>query len=125
MVSRASSEGRVGVADMPGLYSPTRRFHRRKRRRFAPQFPARPADKLRGAQSMNPDEHPERARLLLAVRQHDPETASHMIRVAQYARLIANGLGLGASRAEQAASVCALHDVGKLGVPADVLNKRG
>jgi HD-GYP domain-containing protein (c-di-GMP phosphodiesterase class II) len=73
---------------------------------------------------MNAEDHPDRARLMLAVRQHDPETASHMNRVSRYARLIATGLGLGTARAEEAASVCALHDVGKLGVPPEVLNKR-
>jgi HD-GYP domain-containing protein (c-di-GMP phosphodiesterase class II) len=73
---------------------------------------------------MPPADHPDRARLLLAVQQHDPQTALHMSRVSQYAGLIATGLGLGAARVEEVAHVCALHDIGKLGVPAAMLNKR-
>jgi len=65
------------------------------------------------------------ARLLREIEMHDPASATHMLRVAQYAGLIARGLRLGPQAVEECVTVCALHDVGKLLVSGRILRKVG
>jgi len=67
----------------------------------------------------------EGLRLQQEIELHDPATATHMLRVAQYAGLIAAGLGLEDEAVEQAVAACTLHDVGKLLVSRTILRKRG
>lgn len=55
----------------------------------------------------------------------DDDTGNHVIRVGRYARLIAEGLGLGPRYASDIEQAAQLHDVGKIGISDDVLKKPG
>ena len=63
--------------------------------------------------------------LALAVDAKDHFTNGHSQKVADYAAMIAEKLGLGAEEVEQVHLGGLLHDVGKVGIPAAVLNKNG
>ena len=60
---------------------------------------------------------------------HDIETGAHLDRVSQYSRLIARALapelGLACDFAEDLSLFAALHDVGKVAIPDEVLRKPG
>ena len=64
-------------------------------------------------------------RLCRASEFRDPETGAHIERMARYAQLIAEALGLGSERAEEIYRAAPMHDVGKLGVPDAILLKPG
>ncbi|HRJ60415.1 MAG TPA: response regulator [Azospirillaceae bacterium] len=64
-------------------------------------------------------------RLCRASEFRDPETGAHLERMARYAQLIAEALGLGQERAEEIFRAAPMHDVGKLGVPDAILLKAG
>jgi putative two-component system response regulator len=55
----------------------------------------------------------------------DPYTAGHQRRVAQLARDMAREMGLSPRRAKGIQRACMVHDVGKVSVPAEILNKPG
>jgi putative two-component system response regulator len=55
----------------------------------------------------------------------DEDTGQHVVRVGQYARVIANQLGLPAALVEQIFLTAPLHDIGKLGIPDHIFLKRG
>jgi putative two-component system response regulator len=59
------------------------------------------------------------------VETRDPYTAGHERRVAQFAVAIANELGLGEAATETLRLAAATHDIGKIGVPAELLTKPG
>jgi putative nucleotidyltransferase with HDIG domain len=64
-------------------------------------------------------------RLLRRLEDHDPATARHCLRTCRNAELLADTLGL-ASRARRHLRVAALlHDLGKLSLPPELLNKPG
>lgn len=65
------------------------------------------------------------AHLRQAAEIRDPDSASHMLRMSQYARLIARGLGLTYEQQEIVLAAASLHDIGKIGVPDAILHKRG
>jgi HD-GYP domain-containing protein (c-di-GMP phosphodiesterase class II) len=54
----------------------------------------------------------------------DPYTAGHSIRVAEYSYALALGLGLSESGARTIRIAAQLHDIGKIGVPDAVLQKK-
>lgn len=54
----------------------------------------------------------------------DPYTQGHSIRVARYTRMLAEELGYDKDTAEQYYNIALMHDIGKIGVPDAVLNKR-
>lgn len=54
----------------------------------------------------------------------DPETASHLQRMSYYSRTIANNLGLGKAHQELIFNATPLHDIGKVGIPDDILLKK-
>jgi HD-GYP domain-containing protein (c-di-GMP phosphodiesterase class II) len=60
-----------------------------------------------------------------ALEESDRYTRGHSERVANYARLIAIGLGLPEAQIETVVKVGLLHDVGKIGIRNDRLNKPG
>lgn len=60
-----------------------------------------------------------------AVEKRDPYTSGHQVRVARVARLIGLEMGLPEHEADALEIAGLLHDVGKLGVPAEILNKPG
>lgn len=55
----------------------------------------------------------------------DQETGHHMLRVAEYSALLANEIGLSAEMVERIRLYAPLHDVGKVGVPHEILKKQG
>lgn len=63
--------------------------------------------------------------LACAGEQRDQETGNHVIRVARYAGILANELGLEQGQAELLERVAVLHDVGKIGIPDSILLKPG
>ena len=60
-----------------------------------------------------------------AVEALDPYTRGHTERVAHFVRMTAEGLGFGAEVLERLRWVALIHDVGKIGVPADLLHRSG
>lgn len=59
------------------------------------------------------------------VETRDPYTAGHQRRVAELAREIARSMGLDGSRVEGLYLAGLVHDVGKIGLPAEILSKPG
>ena len=64
-------------------------------------------------------------RLARAAEYRDPETGSHILRMAHYAALIAARLGLPKDLQETLLHAAPMHDVGKLGTPDHILLKPG
>ena len=54
---------------------------------------------------------------------HDRYTGGHSARVANYAKLVARHLGLSEREVELVAKAALVHDIGKVGVPTEVLSK--
>lgn len=63
--------------------------------------------------------------LARAAEYRDDDTGHHVMRVGRYARIIAEGLGMDAEYADRIEQAAQLHDVGKIGVPDDILRKPG
>ena len=63
--------------------------------------------------------------LSLAAERRQPETHEHFVRLALYSKLIGMQLGLSEDEGEMLRLAAPLHDVGKLGIPDDILLKRG
>jgi two-component system response regulator RpfG len=55
----------------------------------------------------------------------DQETGNHIVRMAKYARLIAEELKLSAMECDEIESAAPMHDIGKIGIPDQVLLKPG
>ena len=64
-------------------------------------------------------------RLTRAAEYKDAETGSHLERLAEYSRLVAQHLGLKPEVAERIGAAAPLHDVGKIGIPDAILTKNG
>jgi two-component system response regulator RpfG len=62
-------------------------------------------------------------RLARAGEFRDEETGYHLIRMSRYSRLIANALSLGEDEAETVELSAPLHDIGKIGIPDQILLK--
>src|SRR5438046_3028352 len=62
-------------------------------------------------------------RLARAGEFRDEETGYHLIRMSRYSRLIANTLGLEYDEAETVELAAPLHDIGKIGIPDQILLK--
>jgi len=62
-------------------------------------------------------------RLARAGEFRDEETGYHLIRMSRYSRLIANALGLDHDEAETIELAAPLHDIGKIGIPDQILLK--
>ena len=58
-----------------------------------------------------------------AVDAKDENTSQHSTRVSEYAVLIAKKLGYGEDECEELRKTALLHDIGKIGIPDNVLNK--
>jgi len=61
--------------------------------------------------------------LSTAVETKDPYTAGHQRRVSQLCRAIAVAMGLPPDRVEGVAMAAMIHDIGKIGLPAEILSK--
>jgi putative two-component system response regulator len=64
-------------------------------------------------------------RLAIAAEYHDPETARHTRRVGEMSARIAGQMGWPTAQIELLRRAAPLHDVGKIGVSADLLRKTG
>jgi len=64
-------------------------------------------------------------RLALAAEYRDNDTADHTIRVGHYAKALAQALGMNEKEAENLRLSAPMHDIGKLGIPDNVLLKAG
>ncbi len=64
-------------------------------------------------------------RLRLTCEAHDPLIGPHLDRVSRYACLIGRALGLSEPELFQLHHATPLHDLGKIGVPLEILNKAG
>ena len=60
-----------------------------------------------------------------AVEARDKQTGRHSLRVAVYSMLIAAELGFDAEELENIRQIGLLHDIGKIGVPDNILQKNG
>lgn len=70
----------------------------------------------------------ERESLLVLARaaeSRDPQTGSHLTRMASYSKIIALELGLSEDEAEEIYLAAPMHDVGKIGIPDRILLKDG
>lgn len=63
--------------------------------------------------------------LMLALKNHDQETFEHCLRVSQLSQFLAMNLELSSEEILQARLAGLLHDVGKMMIPLEVLNKPG
>jgi HD-GYP domain-containing protein (c-di-GMP phosphodiesterase class II) len=63
--------------------------------------------------------------LVRAIQARDEYTSGHSARVTRYCLLIADKLGLGTKEKHQLYLTSMLHDIGKIGIPDDILNRPG
>lgn len=63
--------------------------------------------------------------LAAAIEARDPYTVGHSARVTQYAVAIAQAMGLATDEVEEIRLAGLLHDLGKIGIPDNILNKPG
>lgn len=68
-------------------------------------------------------EHETLLRLAKAGEYRDEETGNHIIRMAKYSRLIAEQLGLSADECDAIELAAPMHDIGKIGIPDEILRK--
>ena len=60
-----------------------------------------------------------------AIEHKSKETGNHIRRVAEITRILALELGYSISESEKIKSASPLHDLGKIGIPDDILHKPG
>lgn len=63
--------------------------------------------------------------LVRAIEASDPYTSGHSMRVSAYAEAIAKQVGLPQSKIDLIKSAALLHDIGKIGIDKNILNKTG
>lgn len=64
-------------------------------------------------------------RLALAAEYKDEDTGDHIIRMGRYSALIAEKLGLPSKQVQNILYASPMHDVGKIGIPDNILMKPG
>ncbi len=64
-------------------------------------------------------------RLSLAAEYKDPDTADHIRRMSHYSRRLVRELGWNEERADRMLYASPMHDIGKIGVPDRILQKKG
>lgn len=70
-------------------------------------------------------EHETIIKLSRAAEYRDPETGSHILRMAHYSRLIARSLGMDREQQQLLMDAAPMHDIGKVGIPDHILLKPG
>ncbi|MFQ5643066.1 MAG: HD domain-containing phosphohydrolase [Thiogranum sp.] len=70
-------------------------------------------------------EHETLLRLAKAGEYRDEETGNHVVRMARYSRIIAEQMGLSLAECEAIELAAPMHDIGKIGIPDDILRKPG
>ena len=68
-------------------------------------------------------EHETLLRLAKAGEYRDEDTGNHVIRMAKYARVIAEQLGLSKDECNAIELAAPMHDIGKIGIPDEILRK--
>lgn len=63
--------------------------------------------------------------LVRAIEANDPYTSGHSLRVSAYAEAIAKQVGLPQGKIDTIKSAALLHDIGKIGIDKNILNKTG
>lgn len=71
------------------------------------------------------DDLPSLLSLVAALEAKDAYTSKHGDRVADWAAQVGDALGLGTQRVERLRNMALVHDVGKIGVSEEILNKPG
>ena len=79
----------------------------------------------RAEQALQESQEEAIQRLAFAAEFRDPTTGAHIDRMSRTCELIALKAGLGPDRAELIRIASPMHDIGKIGVPDDVLRKAG
>lgn len=76
---------------------------------------------------MNMDKPLLKSLLIMAdiIEARDPYTGGHVWRVSQFAKLLATKIGLPEEEVIKISIAAYLHDLGKVGIPDDILNKTG
>lgn len=64
-------------------------------------------------------------RLAKAGEYRDEDTGNHVIRMAKYSRIIAEGIGFSTEQADVIEMAAPMHDIGKIGIKDDILLKPG
>ncbi|ADE11527.1 HD domain-containing phosphohydrolase [Sideroxydans lithotrophicus] len=64
-------------------------------------------------------------RLAKAGEYRDSDTGNHVLRMAKFSRLIAEGMGLDENRCSLIEMAAPMHDIGKIGIPDNILLKPG
>lgn len=64
-------------------------------------------------------------RLARAGEFRDEDTGNHVLRMAKYSRLIAEQIGLSADQCDLIEHAAPMHDIGKIGIPDEILHKPG
>lgn len=64
-------------------------------------------------------------RLAKAAEHRDEETGRHVVRVGHYSRVIAEAMGMDSASVETLFLAAPLHDIGKIGIPDEILFKPG
>lgn len=70
-------------------------------------------------------EHETLMKLAKAGEYRDEETGNHIVRMSKYARLIAEELNLTAMECDEIEAAAPMHDIGKIGIPDQILLKPG
>ncbi|MEI7457538.1 MAG: HD domain-containing phosphohydrolase [Nitrosomonadales bacterium] len=64
-------------------------------------------------------------RLSKAADSRDPETGAHILRMSHFSKLIAKNMGLSEAQQEMILEASPMHDIGKVGIPDNILLKPG
>lgn len=84
------------------------------------------AEEVRKAtQALVASEHTLIFRLSKAAEFRDPETGAHILRMSNYSKLIAKNLGLPETEQDLLLTAAPMHDIGKIGIPDQILLKPG
>ena len=98
---------------------------RHERERLEQMVEARTTELRRAVDDLKRSEEETVRRLAAAVEARDHETAEHIERVGDFSALVAQYLGLEPEHCELLRRSSTLHDVGKIGVPDEILLKPG
>jgi two-component system response regulator RpfG len=80
---------------------------------------------LEGLHEVEQRERETLYRLAKAIEYRDLGTGIHLLRMSHYAEVLAEGLGMAEEDIKTLTSAAPLHDIGKIGIPDNVLLKRG
>jgi diguanylate cyclase (GGDEF)-like protein/putative nucleotidyltransferase with HDIG domain len=97
-------------------------------RQFSDSLPATEAGELKsvdGPNALPPSILETVTSLAYAIDAKDQYTQGHSQKVSAYAALLAEAIGMGEAEVEEIRLGAVLHDVGKVGIPEQILNKNG